>query len=103
MNESDYQFITIALFFKLTGIKPSTTYYYCDLGLLPHSVMGYGKKKKTRLINYRKFLQLMEQREKPITPQRIDKRPAGVKLLEMVTEVKRGRSQVKNSKAHSIL
>lgn len=90
MNDNDYQFVTVTKFSKLTGIPPSTVRYYCDNGLLPHSIMIYGKKKKTRLINYREFLWLMERREKPISPQRIDKRPGMVKLMETIEAVKRG-------------
>lgn len=98
MNESDYQFITVTLFSKLTGIKPSTVYYYCDTNQLPHTVISYGRKKKTRLINYREFLQLMELWEEPINPQRTDKRPGMVKLMETIEAVKRGRPKNDSSK-----
>lgn len=91
-------FITVKEFSKLTGMPPGTVCYHCDKGLLPYSVIAYGKKKLTRMIDYQGYLRLMEQRKKPVIPQRIDRRPARARLLEMIAGVKGGHCQAKNNK-----
>ncbi len=95
-----HELVTVRKFSELTGLSARTVAYYCDNGTIPHAVLNYGVKKKTRLIYYQEFLNKMRLRKVPEKLLRIDNRPDGGlrKTIDKILKMKQSPFQKHSSK-----